>query len=129
MADNFSTLASSLVAIDARISQANAKLEVLKREQSDIESKLLAAMQKAGTDIVRNDSATISISTTVRPQIVDIEALYKFILRRKALQLFERRIAVTAYRELKEQLGNLQVPGLAEVTLTRLNVRKANHEA
>lgn len=124
MAVNFGALADSLYAKNEEISQANAKVKDLENEKREIENTLLLAMQDAGTNIVRGSTATVSISENIRPQIQDFDEFAKFVLRRKALHLFERRIASTAYRELKDQLGNKPVPGLSEFTQVRLNVRK-----
>lgn len=125
MAINFGALADSLYSKNEEISQANAKVKELENEKREIENTLLLAMQDAGTDIVRGSTATVSISENVRPQIQDFDAFEKFVLRRKALHLFERRIASTAYREMKDLLGGKPVPGLSEFTQVRLNVRKA----
>lgn len=124
MAVNFGVLADSLYAKNEEISQANARVKELEAEKRDIENTLLLAMQDAGTNIVRGSAATVSISENIRPQIQDFDALEKFVLRRKALYLFERRIAATAYRELKDSLGGKPIPGLSEFTQVRLNVRK-----
>lgn len=124
MATNLGALADELYAKNAEIAQANAVVKNLENEKREIENRLLGSMQEAGTDIVRGNSATVSISEVVRPQIDDFNALEKFVLRQKALYLFERRIASTAYRELKESLGGKPIPGLSEFTQARLNVRK-----
>lgn len=124
MTVNFGELADALYALNGEIAQANAKVEELKLEKRDLENTLLQAMQDAGTDIVRGNTATVSISENVRPQIQDFDAFEKFVLRKKALYLFERRIAASAYRELRDSLGNKEIPGLSEFTQLRLNVRK-----
>src|SRR5690606_37090522 len=125
MTINFGALADSLYEKNEEISQANAKVEELKREKREREDTLILAMQDAGTNIVRGNKASVSISEVSRPQIQDFDAFEKFVLRRKALHLFERRIASTAYRELKDQLGGKPIPGLTEFNQVRLNVRRA----
>lgn len=121
---NLGQLGDELYAKTAQIAEVNAKVKELEHEKKEIEDKLLSLMQEAGTDIVRGATATVSISENVRPQIEDIEELYRFVHRKKAFQLFERRIAATAYREMKESLGGKAIPGLSEFIQTRLNVRK-----
>lgn len=124
MAINLGELGDSIFSKSAEIAAVDARRKELDQEKRDLENQLLTAMQAAGTDVVRGNLATVSISETVKPQIVDIEKLYTFVLRKKALHLFERRIAATAYRELKDQMGAKPVPGLSEFTVTKLNVRK-----
>lgn len=118
-------LGDSIYTLQQRISEAAARVKDLESEKRAIETQLMLAMQDAGTDIVRGDIATISISETIRPQIQDYDALTRFILRRKALHLFERRISSTAYREMKDSLGGKGIPGLTEFVQARLNIRRA----
>ena len=126
MAENLGAIGDAIYSKNEEIATANAKVKELEQEKRALEERLLQGMQAAGTDIVRGAKATVSISETVRPQIADWDTLEKFVLRKKALHLFERRIASTAYRELKESLGNKPVPGLSEFTQTRLNVRRVS---
>jgi hypothetical protein len=120
---NLGELADAIYAKKADIAKANKKVEELKAEESALENKLLAAMQELGTDIVRGESATVSISTTTRPQLQDFDAFIAFVSRRKAYHLFERRIAGNAYKEMRELLGK-PIPGVGEFEQVRLNVRK-----
>lgn len=124
MSVNLGELGDRIFSKSAEIAAIDAQRKELEQEKRELENELLAAMQAAGTDIVRGTLATVSISESVKPQIADIEKLYQFVLRKKALHLFERRISATAYRELKDQLGDKPIPGLSEFTVTKLNVRK-----
>lgn len=123
MAINLGELGDSIFSKSAEIAAVDARRKELDQEKRDLENQLLTAMQDAGTEIVRGSLATVSISQTVKPQIVDIEKLYQFVARKKAFHLFERRIASTAYREMRDQIGK-PIPGLSEFTVTKLNVRK-----
>lgn len=121
---NFGLLADALYDKNGEIAQLNAQLKEREGEKRDIENKLLGAMQEAGTDIVRGNKATVSISETVRYQIVDTEALFPFIGRKKAFHLFERRLSSAACKEMLESLGGKPIPGVTPYPQTRLNVRK-----
>jgi len=120
---NAGELGDALYLKNEEIGVIQAQLKELELEKRDIEAKLLDAMQAAGTDIVRGSKATVSKSEILRAQIVDYEKLQKFVLRRKALELFERRISSKVYSELKSALGGKPIPGLVDFTQTRLNVR------
>lgn len=124
MSVNLGELGDRIYSKSAEIAAIDAQRKELDQEKRELENELLTAMQAAGTDIARGNLATVSISETTKPQIADIEKLYQFVLRKKALHLFERRISSTAYRELKDQLGNKPIPGLSEFVVTKLNVRK-----
>jgi hypothetical protein len=121
---NFGALCDQIYDKNDEIAQLNAKLKELEGEKREVENQLLAAMQDAGTDIVRGTKATVSISTTIRPQLADYEEFVKFVLRRKACHLFERRVSSKAYQEMKESLGNKPIPGITEFPQVRLNIRK-----
>jgi len=122
---DFGKKADKLYKKDQEIAAANARVKELQTERNELENELLAAMQDAGTTIVRGKTATVSISETIRPRIADFEKFAQFALRKKALHLFERRIASTAYKEMKESLGGKDIPGLSEFAQHRLNVRRA----
>ena len=124
MALNLGALGDELYEKNQEIAQINAQLKEVENEKREIENKLLGAMQEIGTDIVRGSLATISISETVRPQLQDADLFFAFVYRKKALHLMERRIAPTAYREMKDSLGGKPIPGLSEFVQIRLNVRK-----
>jgi hypothetical protein len=125
MATNLGELGDLIYAKREEIAAANAKVKELEAERNALEARLLGAMQEAGTDIVRGQLATISISETVRPQLADWSEFERFVLRKKALSLFERRIAANAYREMKDNLGGKPIPGVSEFVQVRLNVRHA----
>ena len=125
MALKLGELGDAIYAKTQEIAKANETVKRLELDRKQMEDELLGRMQEAGTDIVRGENATVSINETIRPQIADWDALAAFVQRKKALHLFERRISSTAYREMKQSLGNKPVPGLTEFTQLRLNVRKA----
>jgi hypothetical protein len=118
-------LSDKKFAKEREIEKLNAKVKDLEKEKAEIEQFLLAAMQDAGTDICRGKLSTTSISEILRPKIDDFDTFSQFCLRKKALHLFERRIASTAYKEMKDLLGGKPIPGLSEYIQVRLNTRKA----
>ena len=123
---NFGKLSDQIYALDKKISEANAKVDALKGQRKELEQQLLQAMTSVGTDAVRGKSSQATISTVIRAQIKDFDALTAFIKRKSAFHLFERRIASKAYSEMKASLGGKPVPGLEDFVQTKVNVRKAN---
>lgn len=121
---NLGQLGDDIYRKNAEIAAANEVVSQLEREKRDLESKMLQAMADVGTDIVRGELATVSISETVRPKIDDWDQFATFVLRKKAPHLFERRISAKAYTEMKETLKGKPVPGTSEYVQQRLNVRK-----
>lgn len=126
MAKKLGEMGDEIYDLNAEIAKANEVVKQLDNKKRDLENELLLRMQDAGTDIVRGNKATISISETVRPQIQDFDAFATFAIRKKALHMFEKRISGAAYQEMKKLLGGKPIPGLTEFTSVRLNVRKAS---
>jgi hypothetical protein len=122
---NFGEKCDELYALREKIAEAQAAVDALEKQKRAMEDELLGAMKEAGTDIVRGQRATVTVTETVLPQIKDAEAFGKFVLRHKALHLFERRVARAAYKELKESMGGKAVPGIDEFTKVSLSIRKA----
>lgn len=124
MSTNLGSLGDAIYAKNSQISEAEARVKELQQEKKELEDQLLQGMTAAGTDIVRGNNATVSISNLTRASIADMDEFERFVLRKKALHLFERRIAQKAYQELKESLKGKAVPGVSEFSYQRLNVRK-----
>jgi hypothetical protein len=123
MSDNLGTLADAIHAKVAEIAAVEAQKKELEDQKREMEARLLASMQDIGTDIVRGQNATVSISETTRFGIADPAEFHKFVLKRKALELFENRISQKAATELIEMLGK-PIPGTSAFTQIRLNIRK-----
>ena len=124
MAVNLGALGDALYSKNAEIAAANEVVKRLEADKRAMEAKLLDHMREAGTDIVRGEVATASISETIRPQLADWDKFAAFVLRKKALHMFEKRVAVGAYKEMKDSLNGKEVPGIIEYTNVRLNLRK-----
>lgn len=127
MSFNFSEVADRIVDLESQIheieSAAAAKTKDLKQQVKDLEEQLQLAMIDAGVKQIKGAKSEAKIDERLRVGFQDFEAFEKFCLRKKALHLFERRIASTAYREMKDSLGGKPVPGLSEFIQTKVNVK------
>lgn len=124
MSTDLGALADAIYAKDEEIKAANAVVKGLQSEKTALEDRLLAAMDEAGTTLVRGQIGKASREDVSRPRILDADKFFPFVLRKKALHLFERRISVLAYKEMKEELGGKEVPGLTEYLQPKLKVSK-----
>jgi hypothetical protein len=88
---------------------------------STLEVALLERMDKEGVDKSTGRKATVSISTSIKANIVDWDALCGFVKKHGYFHLFHRRVADEAARELFETKG--QVPGLEPFTKRKVNIR------
>jgi hypothetical protein len=121
---NLGALADAIYAKGAELAAANQVVSTIESERRDLENQLLAAMEEAGTDIVRGKTVTVSIGERERINGVDWDEIYKFVQRRKAHHLFERRLAQNACKEMVEQvLKGLPIPGTQTSKFKVLNVR------
>ena len=122
---NLGQLADALYGFNEQIAALNSKLADVNAQKAALEEQMLAAMESAGTDIARGKVATVSSSEKSRVIIADFTMLEKFCLKRKALHLFERRIAQTAAKEMMEELqGN--IPGTSVMKSRSLSIRKVS---
>lgn len=124
MAVNLGKLADQMLVLNDKITEANKVVDDLKNQKNMLESDIISALQAQEIDGINGKYATIKITQSIKPQIADFEALSVFVLRKKLLHLFERRISSKAYAELKEEMKGKPVPGLSEFTKVGLSVRK-----
>lgn len=125
---NLGELADKIYDLQAEVDKIEAKTKAktapLKEQIKDLEQQLQLAMQDVGTDVVSGKKSKADIKESLRVNFQDAEEFFKFAIRRKALHMFERRISITAYREMKEILGGKPIPGLSEFQQAKLNVKK-----
>lgn len=102
---------------------AAAKTAPLKDEMKGLEEQLMLAMSDAGLVKITGNRSEAKISRKLRVSIQDFDALQTFVIRKKALHLFERRISTKAFTEMKESLGNKDIPGLSSFEQPALSVK------
>jgi hypothetical protein len=104
-----------------RVLESQAK--ELKESKSLLEDDILEQMSKEGITKSTGTTASVSVSTTVVPQVEDWDKFYTYILRQKAFHLLERRAASAAWREEVEARKGKHLPGVSPFTKTALNLR------
>lgn len=129
MTFNFSDVADQIQELQEQIdiieAAAGSKTRPLKEQVKDLEQQLMLAMQDAGLEKITGKKSEAKITKKLRISISDFAALETFVLRKKALYVFERRISSKAYTELKDQLGGKPIPGLSEFLQPDINVKAA----
>ena len=124
MTENLGALADDIYAMKEEIAAADAVAADLRSKRNELESKLMSLMDEAGTDIVRGNNATCSISKVNKFRVGDFTELEKVVYRKKLLHLFEKRLSSVACQELKDSLGGKMISGVIEVEVANLNVRR-----
>jgi len=129
MTINFSELCDAInakqIKVDLIKTKASAAAQPLEQEIEDMEKELFEAMEAAGLTKIKGKASEAEIKPQLKLSISDFEAFQQFVIRRKACHLFERRIGVKAYKELKDNLGGKPIPGLSEYEFKKLNVKRA----
>lgn len=116
-------IALKLAAIEKIELAAKAKTDPLKKEVESLEELLKLAMQDAGVEYIEGKKAVAEVKEKLRVSFSDWDAFIAFAKKKDAFHLFERRIGVVAYRELKANLKGKPIPGLSEFQQTSLNVK------
>lgn len=98
-----------------------AKIKEIVGKASELENALMEQMDAEGVSKSTGNSATVSVTLSVKPSVDDWEAFYKYIHRTKYYHLLERRPSVTGCRELLETKG--KIPGIVPFTQRKLNIR------
>ena len=129
MAFDFVKTADRIFELQQQVDQikaaAKAKTSGMEAEIKDLEERLMLAMNDAGMTKVEGKHSVAEVKTKLRVSIGDFEKLAAFVYRNKLLHLFERRIGIKAYEELKESKGGKDIPGLNEFNQPIITVKKA----
>ena len=121
---------STLEQCVAQLAEARAKKSELSDQLAAVgitidrlELEVLNSMSDAGVESVRTGRATVSIKRSTVPTVEDWNALDAFILKHKSLDLLQRRISITAWRERVE--AGKAVPGVKPFERVELAWRTA----
>lgn len=119
-------LLHALAEADNRVASATGVLKAAKEEYEAIADRVFKLMDEQGTETIRNSKVglQVTISEDDKDVIQDWEAFSRFVLRKKALHLLQRRISPVALREMLESLDGQPVPGLGKFPVRRLHVTK-----
>ena len=98
-----------------------AQIKDLTGQMATVEQQLIERMDSEGVIRSTGNTASVSISTTIRPSVEDWDLFYKYIHRYKYYHLLERRPSVLGCRELMETKGS--IPGVVPFAQRKLNIR------
>ena len=98
-------------------------IKELEHSMGALQQELIEQMSAENISASRGRKASVSLTTSVVPNVEDWDDFYKFIRRKDWFHLLERRPSVTGCRELFERRG--LIPGVVPFTKTTLNLRVA----
>jgi len=119
---NLAALAQQRDAIREERRAIAARDKELIKDLDALDAKLFEILDEQGVNGIDSDGITLSISETVLPSVKDWPAVYAYVAETGRFELFERRMASTAFRELLEM--GVQIPGTESFTKRAINMRK-----
>lgn len=126
----FDEKANELKAIREKIAELDAAHEAkmlnLREQEKAIEIELILEMKAVGTTIVRSTEYSATINKQELPRITDSTKFERYLLRHKALHLFERRISRTAFKEwlVTHKVKDLKAIGVEVFTKESIGLHK-----
>jgi len=112
MSEAITQLTKELMETKATISALTKEAKDLGPLKIDLELRLKAAMETLDLDQVRNDFATVSLSTSIVPSEIDWSVFHAWIVENDMLHLLQRRVSGTEYQTLIEMEGPEFVKGI-----------------
>lgn len=100
----------------------NAELKILKEKESDLDYLLQKDMDANGVTFIKNGTARVSITESIKAKIDDFDLLRQHILNTESFELLNRAINTKAYQE-RLKMGE-EVPGLSPYVLRKVNYGK-----
>lgn len=98
-------------------------IKELEKQMSALQQELITQMQAEGVSASKGRKASVSISTSVVPQVENWDEFYEFIRKKRYFHLLDRRPNVSGCRELFEKFG--RIPGVMPFDKVTLNLRTA----
>jgi hypothetical protein len=111
-----------LYAMDLRIKKASAVVAKLNKLRAKLDTRLQRSFEKEELDGSKGKRGVASLRTTNHPAIKNRGKLDKWILKNKALDLYQSRLMSKAYFERLEE--GQSIPGVEVFTKTRISVVK-----
>lgn len=85
-------------------------------------NQLIHLLQEQGTPKSTSSKASVSIGEALMPNVTDWDVFYEFVKENDALYMLERRVATTAYREMRNLTGE-EIPGVTPYNKVTLSLR------
>jgi hypothetical protein len=129
MTVNVGSLADEIYKLELKLDKikkdAEAKARPIKHEIEDKMQHLQLAMADAGLTGVEGRLGGADLDDVVKVSVKDPSTFFDWVSKNKQFQLLHKRVAIDAFRELMENRKGRAIPGLAEVTIPTLKIRKA----
>jgi len=115
-------LIDSISSLDDDVDRLRAKISKINSKREDLEHQLMKALKKAKLNKAAGVSASANIHKSRHLNIVDLEALNRYVARKKAFDLYQRRLNSKAYFDRLED--GEKVPGVDIYEKTSVRITK-----
>lgn len=116
-------LIKALKEVDDEIDIINGELREYKRRRDDIVVAIEALMDAQGTTMLAAEGLVCEAKEDEVPRIVNWEDVENYVIRNKALSLFQRRLSPAVWRALIDERDGQPVPGIEPFKTRKLSVR------
>ena len=120
---NIGTEIDQLISMREEMRDLNRQAEEIKRKFDEKSEELRLHMEDQNMKKATGQLGTVSLSEVVVAHVQDWDKVYNYILRNKAFQLMQRRIADGAFRELVGLRKGKNIPGIEPFTKKGINLR------
>jgi hypothetical protein len=108
--------------LEREIDRSEKVVKGLKQQRAQLEDKLLHDFEKEDIDGCRGKLGIAGIRTAEFPSIKDRQKFDKYVLKHRALDLFQNRLSSKAWKARVEE--GEKVPGIAVFERIRISIRK-----
>lgn len=115
-------LISDIVAARDAISEHNQAIEELQTAKAALEAQLMQAMRELNVTQLGSPHGTASVKVKQTPVISDWASLSEYILASGNMQLLQRRLGATSYKELID--SGETVPGVDVFEQDTVSIRR-----
>lgn len=124
---SFNAMIEQADALRVEIASAESALRLKKKDQDELEKRILDSMLESGSEVHRaTGGGQFSIARTTVPSVADWRLVDAWILKNKAVDLLQRRLSVSAWREYVA--AGKVVPSVVEETVVKLHYTKPRGE-
>ena len=120
METELSKLADELFKLRARIKTAEAKVKPLKDQAGELEAELQHKMLQAKLQQVATKKVTIAITKSDIAELLDDQAFFAYVAKKKAWDLVRKQVNVGAARLRWED--DLEIPGVRHASRIGLSI-------
>lgn len=111
-----------LFKLDQEIAKVEATKAAVVKKRTTLEEQLLKKFKQNDLQGGVGQLGMLTVKKSNFPSIEDPEKFYAYVLKKKALDLLQRRVNITAFRDRLE--SGVQVPGIKVFTKIALRVTK-----